>query len=808
MDINRLAHSLTREEKIALVSGSGQWQTTPVGRLGISSIMVADGPHGLRKQDEEGDRLGIGTSLPSTCFPPPAASANSWDPDLLYAMGRAIGEEALQEGVSIVLGPGVNIKRSPLCGRNFEYFSEDPWLAGELGAAWIKGVQSVGVGACLKHFAANNQERWRMLNDSLVDERALREIYLAAFERAVREADPWTVMPAYNKLNGMYCCENHWLLDCILRTEWGFAGATISDWGAVNDPGLSVKAGLDLEMPASHGVSAAQIEEDLSSGRLTEQVLNKCVRRVLHLVAKGVAAKREYCYDADAHHALARKIAAESAVLLKNADSILPLSDRQTIAVLGQFAEQPRYQGAGSSLINPAKLDTVLSVLEESKRKYTYARGYELDHDEVREELIAEACQAAEKADVAVVFAGLTARYESEGYDRTHLDLPPSHNELISRVAKVNPNTVVVLSAGAPVVMPWLNNVKAVLHTYLGGQAGAGAALDLLFGNANPSGKLAESYPLQLEDCLANRYFAYNRDQTEYRESIFVGYRYYDAAERDVLFPLGFGLSYTQFSYGDLELSSAEILDTDTLKVRCTVTNTGSRAGSEIVQLYVGKEESVLFRAPRELKGFKKIRLEPGEKKTVEFVLNSRSFAYYNAVIKDWHVEAGEYQISVGSSSRDLHLTAEVRIESTRPEVEVPDYRETAPGYYSLNDSNQQISQEEFRAVWGREFPAPRSGEKRFHSNSTLEDLQEIFLGRLVLRFAKRYLWKMTGTKDESDPLWIMSWTSTREMPLRSIAALSGGAIPASLVKGLLAWANGERWLALKYWFLGRPGLH
>ena len=804
MDINRLIEALTREEKVALVSGADQWHTVEIPRLGIPAMMVSDGPHGLRKQAVEGDHLGIGESIPSTCFPSAATSANSWDPNLLFAMGEAIGREALQEGVSVVLGPGVNIKRSPLCGRNFEYFSEDPWLTGELASAWIEGIQSVGIGACVKHFAANNQERWRMLNDSLVDERALREIYLAAFERTVKKGKPWTVMPAYNKLNGTYCCENHQLLNSILRTEWGFAGATISDWGAVNDPVLSIKAGLDLEMPASYGVSAEQIEEGLASGRLTELVLNKSVRRVLDLISKGQAEKRQSKCDLEANHALARKIATASAVLLKNDQEILPLSTKQTIAVVGQFAAHPRYQGTGSSLINPTRLDTILGLLEAEDVEYTYAKGYNLEHDEINEDLIREACVAAADVDVALVFAGLTARFESEGYDRTHLELPPSHNELIQRLAQVNPNVVVVLSAGAPVAMPWLREVKGVLHSYLGGQGWAGAVLDLLYGKANPSGKLAESYPLKLEDSIATEYFAYNRDRTEYRESLFVGYRYYDAADKDVLFPFGYGLSYTQFSYGDLELSSLEFLDTDSIKVRCTVKNTGSVAGAEIVQLYVGKETSRLFRAPKELKGFQKIHLEPGETKIIDFALNPRSFAYYNVEIKDWHVEAGEYQIWVGASSRDLPLVASVQIESTHPEILVPDYRSITPAYYCLDDPERRISKEEFEALYGKEFPVPYEGPERFHNNSTLQDLKSTILGRLVLVFAKKYLWKMTGASDERDPLWIMSWSSTLEMPLRSIVAMSGGTIPANLVQGLLAWANGDRLRALKHWTFGK----
>ncbi len=801
MDVNKLVEALTREEKVALVSGADQWHTVGVPHLGIPPIMVSDGPHGLRKQAEEGDRLGIGLSTPATCFPPAATTANSWDPGLLFAMGEAIGNEALHEGVSVVLGPGINIKRSPLCGRNFEYFSEDPYLTGELATAWIDGIQSVGVGACVKHFAANNQERWRMLNDSLVDERALRELYLAGFEKAVRRGQPWTVMPAYNKLNGTYCCENPELLNSILRAEWGFNGATISDWGAVNDPTLSVRAGLDLEMPASYGVSAQQIEEDLASGRLTEQELNRPVRRVLDLAFKGRAERREYQCDFDAHHILARKIATESAVLLKNDEAILPISPQASIAIVGQFAEHPRYQGTGSSLINPTRLDTILALLESEGAEYKYVKGYDLEHDEISEDLVAQACAVATEVDVAIIFAGLTARFESEGYDRTHLELPPSHNALIQRIVLVNPNVVVVLSAGAPVTMPWLPDVKGVLHTYLGGQGGAGAALDLLYGKANPSGKLAESYPFRLCDCLATDFFAYNRDTTEYRESIFVGYRYYDAAEKDVLFPFGYGLSYTEFGYENMEVSARELKGTDSVMVRCTLRNIGPLAGAEVVQLYIGKDSSPIFRAPQELKAFQKVYLKPGEERTVEFVLAPRTFAYYNTEAKDWHVEAGEYHIAVGSSSRDLSLVATVHIKASHPEVKAPDYRSVAPAYYHLGDQGIRISQDAFKAVYGKEFPKPGSDSERFHRNSTLEDLTATAIGRIALIFAKKYLWKMTKVTDEQDPLWIMSWSSTLEMPLRSMVAMSGGTIPAHLVQGLLAWANGKRLQALKLWF-------
>lgn len=801
MKINRIVDSLELDEKIALVSGADQWQTTAIPRLNIPSLMVADGPHGLRRQTEDGDHLGIGTSESATCFPPAATSANSWDPDLLFAMGQAIGQEALYQGVAVVLGPGVNIKRSPLCGRNFEYFSEDPCLTGELARAWIQGVQSVGVGTSLKHFAGNNQERWRMLNDSLIDQRALREIYLVAFENAVREAQPWTVMAAYNKLNGLYCCEHPQLLTSILRKEWGFQGAVLSDWGAVNDPVLAIKAGLDLEMPASLGVSAAQVRSDLSTGRLTEPQLNRAVRNVLNLALKEQAQNQaDSHFDVAKHHDLARKIAGESAVLLKNAGNILPLNSKQKVVLIGEFVRTPRYQGTGSSQVNPTRLDTVLDQFREQQLEYQFVPGYTLDRDEISEALIAEACSAVEGADVAVIFAGLISQYESEGYDRQHLDLPPAHNELIRRVAEVNPNLVVVLSGGAPVTMPWLDQVQAVLHTYLGGQAGASAVVDLLFGKVNPSGKLAESYPLKLEDHPANEYFAYDRVQTEYRESIFVGYRYYDAAEKEVLFPFGYGLSYTKFSYANLTVSSRSFLDTSPLTVRCTVKNVGKRAGAEIVQLYVGKIASSLFRAPRELRGFQKIWLEPGESKTVQFTVDYRSFAYYNVLIEDWHVEPGQYQISIGSSSRDLLLQATVEVESSQPEVLVPNYRETAPAYYNLTVPSTRLTKQDFLAVYGKELPKKETPGKPFHGNSTLEDLQETRIGRVVAKQVRRQLGKMIAVEDEQNPLWQMAWRMILEMPLRSVVSLSEGRIPHHLVLVLLAWANGQYGLALKCW--------
>ncbi len=797
-DINRLVEELTTEEKSMLVSGGDQWHTVAIPRLNIPAIMVADGPHGLRKEQSEGE-LGVGQGVPATCFPPAATLANSWDPVLVSEVGRAIGLEALREGVSVVLGPGINIKRSPLCGRNFEYFSEDPLLSGALASGWVKGIQSVGVGGCLKHFAANSQETWRMLNDSIVDERALREIYLFAFEKAVREAHPWTIMGAYNKLNGTYCCEHPQLLTDILRREWGFEGTVISDWGAVNDPVLSIRAGMDLEMPSSYGVSATQIREDLLTGRLTEAALNRAVRSVLNLVLKGSNHDvKEPEYDRDKHHQLARKAAAQSVVLLKNEKEVLPLHKNQNIAVLGQFAHYPRYQGAGSSQITPTQLDTVFDKLVEQGIDFHYARGYPLDSDEPNEALLDEAYHTAKNADAVLIFAGLTSLYESEGYDRTHLELPPAHNELINRAAEANGNVIVILSGGSPVTMPWLDKVGAVLHTYLGGQAGAGAVVDILFGRINPSGKLAETYPVRLEDYPVNDFFASDRNVTEYRESIFVGYRYYDAAQKNVLFPFGFGLSYTKFEYSDLILSSKKIDDTKELIVRCTVENIGARAGAEIVQLYLGKEKSPIFRAPKELRGFKKIMLQPGEAKTVQFTLDHRSFAYYNVEIKDWHVEAGEYYIKVGRSAADLPLHDIVCVTTSRPEVTVPDYKTSAPIYYNLKGAGQ-IERSAFTAVYGGDVVRAEAPHL-FHLNSTLRDLQVTVAGRIVVRVLRRAMPKITGLRDERDPLWQMIWTMMLETPLRSFPGLSDGRVSSEFISGLVDWANGHRLQAVKHW--------
>ena len=655
-DIKKLISQMTLEEKAGLCSGLDFWHLKGVERLGIPPIMVTDGPHGLRKQEQNADHVGINVSVPATCFPTAAGLASSWNRELVEKVGAALGEECQAEGVSVLLGPGANIKRSPLCGRNFEYFSEDPYLSSEMAASHIKGVQSQGVGTSLKHFAANNQEHRRMSVDAIVDERTLREIYLSSFEGAVKKGKPWTVMCSYNKVNGEYASEDEFLLTDILRDEWGFEGFVVSDWGAVNERVKGLEAGLDLEMPSSFGVGDSKIVEAVRNGILPEEILDKAVERVLNIIFKAVDNKKENAtYDKEAHHQLAREVAKECMVLLKNEDKILPLKKQGTIAIIGEFAKRPRYQGGGSSHVNPTKLDDIYEQIKKSAGdnvNVIYAQGYSLEKDEVDEGLLKEAKHAAVQADVAVIFAGLPEHYESEGYDRQHMRMPESHCTLIEAVAQVQSNVVVVLSNGSPVEMPWLDKAKGVLEANLAGQTMGGAIADLLFGDANPSGKLSETFPKELSHNPSYLNFPGEGDKVEYREGIFVGYRYYDKKNLEPLFPFGYGLSYTTFEYSNLNISKNEILDTETVTVSVKVKNIGEITGKEVVQLYIRDIESSVIRPEKELKGFEKIELKPGEEKTVVFELDKRAFAYYNVDIGDWHVETGEFEILIGKSSR------------------------------------------------------------------------------------------------------------------------------------------------------------
>ena len=663
MDIKALISQLTLEEKAGLCSGADFWHTKAVERLGIPASMVSDGPHGLRKQDDKVDHLGVNDSIKAVCFPAASATAASFDKAMLTRMGEAIGDSCQHEGLSVVLGPAVNIKRSPLCGRNFEYFSEDPYLAGKLSAAFIHGVQSRNVGTSIKHFAANSQEHRRMSSSSEVDERTLREIYLPAFETAVKEEQPWTVMCSYNRLNGVFASENPWLLTDVLRKEWGFEGYVVSDWGAVSDRVAGLAAGLDLEMPSSGGINDKKIIEAVRSGKLDEAVVDQAVERILNIIFRFTEnAKPDTPWDKEAQHQLAAEIAADCMVLLKNDDTILPLRKEDTVAFIGEFADKPRFQGGGSSHINCFRTTSALEAA--AGLPVLYAQGYSATKDAATEEQIAEAVAAAKKAKIAIVFAGLPDVYESEGYDRTHMRMPECQNRVIEAVASANPNTVVVLHNGSPVEMPWIGKVKAVLETYLGGQAVGLATIRVLYGETNPSGRLPETFPLQLEDNPSFLSYGGEGDIAEYREGIFVGYRYYDFKKAAVLFPFGYGLSYTDFEFSNLRLSANTITDQDLLTATVTVKNTGDRAGKAVIQLYVGDKESSVFRPVRELKGFEKISLQPGEAKDVSFTLDKRAFAYWNTELHDWTVEPGDFTIEIGRSSRDIALDASVTVNS------------------------------------------------------------------------------------------------------------------------------------------------
>lgn len=661
MNIKKILNELTLEEKASLCSGADFWHTKAVERLDIQPIMVSDGPHGLRKNKEDAENPN--EAIKAVCFPTASALACSFDRTLLKTVGKALGEECQAENVSVILGPGTNIKRSPICGRNFEYFSEDPYLATELAGAHIKGVQSKGVGTSLKHFACNNQETRRLSVDEKIDERALREIYLAAFEGAVKKAKPWTIMCSYNRINGVHSSQNKWLLTDVLRDEWGYEGLVMSDWGAVDDRIEGIRAGLDLEMPASFGKNDRLIVEAVNNGELSMEELDRCAERVLRLIDRAEESKTPMNWDKEAQHELAAKVEAQCSVLLKNDGDILPLSKDEKIAFIGYFAEKPRYQGGGSSHINSFKVTSALDAVKDYA-EVEYAQGYMTDEDKVDEKLMAEAVECAKRNDKVVVFAGLPDAFESEGYDREHMRMPQCQLRLLEEIKKVNENIVVVLHNGSPVEMPFIDDIKGLLEVYLGGQAVGKAVCELLFGEVSPSGKLAETFPKKLEDNPSYLNFPGICDDVKYSEGIYVGYRYYDKKNMDVLFPFGYGLSYTTFEYSDLVISESEIKDTDTLTVSCSIRNTGTREGMETVQLYVSDKKSSVERPVRELKGFEKVSLKPGETKKLIFCLDKRAFAYYEPAIGDWFVEYGEFGIEIGASSRDIRLEGSVYVNS------------------------------------------------------------------------------------------------------------------------------------------------
>lgn len=790
-DIEKILSELSLEEKCALCSGVTNWKTTPLRNHGVDSAVMSDGPHGLRKEIV---RAGVAnvmqTSEEATCFPPAVTLAASWDPEAAYAVAGAIAEEAIDRDVDIVLGPGVNIKRNPLCGRNFEYFSEDPYLAGEMAAAYVKGMQDKNIGASLKHFAVNSQEYRRMTVSSEVDERALREIYLPAFENTVKKSQPYTVMCSYNPINGVHASDNRMLLTDILRKEWGFEGIVVSDWGAVNNRIEGILAGLDLQMPTDNGIGDAEICRAVKEGRITEEDLNKVVRRILTVIFRcfedrQIHGKKKA--DFKKNFALAVSVAAKGAVLLKN-DGILPLNKGEKITVIGTLAKEMRYQGSGSSRINPHEVVGFTDYLDGQNLPYEYAEGYSIADDKPNKNLIEKAVAVARGKDNVLLFLGLTDMYESEGFDRRHLELPEAQKELVEKLLAENKNIVVVLSGGSPVAMPWINDVRAVLNMYLAGCGGGIAAYKLLFGDANPSGKLAETYPLALDDNPAYKYFRQGPQTVEYRESIFVGYRYFDAAEKEVLFPFGHGLSYTKFEYGDLKLSADKIEDKDFLTVSFRVTNTGDRDGAEVAQLYVRDVESSVYREYKALKGFKKVFLKKGERAEIELRLDKRSFAFYNTETKDWTVEPGEFEILIGSSSRDIRLSAKVTV--TAEKVTTPSLRDAAPAYFNLK-SGTDFPAEDFEAVLGRPLRENFKLKKGdIDYNSTMDDIGVCWIGKL-LRWAVYTFAAVVLPKGSPESMKSMAREGALSLPMRNAYAMTEGAVPKKTVDGLLERCNG-----------------
>ena len=800
-----MVRQLSNVEKASLCTGRTFWELQGVERFNLPSIWLTDGPHGLRKQQGDSDHIGLSDSVPAICFPTAVGLASSWNRGLLLAVGEALGQACVAEQVSVLLGPGVNIKRSPLCGRNFEYFSEDPYLSGEMGAAWVQGVQSEGVGASLKHYAANNQEGHRMVVDAVMDERTLREIYLPGFEITVRKAQPWTVMCSYNLLNGTYLAENHLLLTRILKEEWGHTGLIVSDWGACNDRVKGIAAGLELEMPGNGGIHTPAVLAALACGELSEAQLDAAAIRVVELILKSrPALERNATYDRDAHHLIARRAAEESCVLLKNAAGLLPLSKQENVAIIGALAATPRFQGSGSSQINPTQLDIPLEEIRNllaTDNPPPFAPGYSLTHDDIDQQLIEDALTLARDAGTVVLFAGLPDSYESEGFDRNHMRLPAAQLKLIEAVMRVTDRLVVVLQNGAPVEVPFLDQVGALLETYLGGQAGGSAVARVLFGEVNPSGKLAETFPLRLEDAACHDWFPGEPRQVQYREGLWVGYRFFDTSETPVAFPFGHGLSYTTFTYHQLrvaetdlppeQVDSDQLGEWDGLTVKCDIENTGAVAGYEIAQLYIGADTHGVYRPRRELRDFVKVWLEPSQTRTVVFKLGRRGFAYWDKDVHDWMVEAGDYRIEVGASSADLRLSCGLKVLSgtaaTPPNPALQAYLE--PGKRTFDTAA-------FTALLGHPMPKVNSTFP-YHPNSTLGEIRGTFIGKKLHKLVLRSVTEMVPDEVDEKLDRILA-AMLGEMPLRNLVMLSGGKFPPWLLTLCIHLMNGQYWPALK----------
>lgn len=779
MKYQELISQMTLEEKCYLFSGKDFWQSRSIERLGIPNMSMADGPHGVRKQEGAGDQLGLNGSIPATCFPTAATMANSWDPKLGEEMGKCLGEEAACQDVKVLLGPGVNIKRSPLCGRNFEYFSEDPYLTGKMAAGYIRGIQSHGVSACPKHFAANSQELRRMASDSVVDERTLREIYLTAFEIAVKEAEPHAIMTSYNRVNGVYANENKHLLREILKDEWGFDGFVVSDWGGSNDHVAGVEAGSHMEMPTTGGDSDIELVEAVKAGKISESWIDQMVDELLDVIlstSKAVSEKRGQKFDIESHHAMAMKASEQSVVLLKNEDKILPLKKGTKVALIGDFAETPRYQGAGSSVVNPTKVDSTKDVISHFNLDYIgFAKGYNRvgPADALLEK---EACLLAEKANVVLLCIGLDEISESEGLDRQHMRLPESQIRLLQQLAKVNENIVVIFSAGSAVEMPWLPNCKALVHGYLCGQAGASALLKVITGEVNPSGKLAESYPLKYEDVSSASYFPGKERTVEYREGLFVGYRYYETAEIPVLFPFGYGLSYTTFEYSNLIVTPK--------KAEFTLMNTGTVDGAEIAQLYIRFTSGSVFRPAKELKGFQKVFLKAGESKRVTIEFNAYTFRYFNIKTNQFETESGSYEILIGASAADIRLSEQVQITGT--DAVSPYKPALLPDYYKGSVKN--IPDAEFEELLGHKIP-----DGHWTGILDMNDaICQMYYARSgIARFVYKIMTNMLK-KAEAKGTPDLNLLFIYNMPFRGIAKMTGGMVSMEMAEGILMAVNGH----------------
>lgn len=813
---------LSLEEKASLCSGQNFWHTQGIVEKGVPSIMLTDGPHGLRKQSQAADHVGLNKSVPATCFPTASALAASWDVDLIQEVGVALGEQCIAENVAVLLGPGLNIKRHPLCGRNFEYFSEDPLLSGKIAAAFVRGVQSQGVGTSAKHFAVNNQEHARMFVDAIVDPRTLREIYLKGFEIVVKEAQPWTVMCAYNRVNGTYCSENDLLLNQILRDDWGFEGLVVTDWGAANDRVKGISSGLDLEMPGSGGINDKMVMNAVKSGKLDETTLNVAAKRNVSLallgqdiIATSKALDTHKTLDTQAHHNLARRAAAESMVLLKNEDEILPIKENTSVAVIGAFAKTPRYQGAGSSQVNPSRLDNLWQSLAEYSDALLYAPGYDPVSSEIDEPLIADAAKAAKQADLAVVYVGLPAIYESEGFDRTHMNLPQQHNDLVEAICDANENTVVILSNGAPVSMPWVNRPKAIVEAYLAGQAGGSALADILYGSYNPSGKLGETFPISVNDIPSNSWFPGKHRQVQYREGLNVGYRYFNTADAEVLFPFGHGLSYTRFTYDNLQIVFDEDSSSE-VEVKFDLSNTGTREGAEVSQCYVCDKHAPVYRPHHELKAFVKTLLQPGEKRQVSLTLNKAAFSWYNPEQGIWVVEPGTFEIQIGSSSRDIRLNGvyqwscadagkvQDKAQDMRTNIEAAQDTHVNASRLEAMPRNGGLpyiatSDDEFERMLMRPLPPPETA-RPFHPNSSIGELGSSTLGKIIKqKFISMFLASMGG--ESSDRTLNKMFTEmASNMPLRAIVLFSRGKVTHTHMEILVAILNRAYSKAISTW--------